>query len=158
MVFFCFVFSFLPYTLFKNSSVSCMFIRLCVQYCVCTCKIATRKLFPVTGSYGNTLKDSQCKNKSRLQGFLMSLLRGETSPALLRAHRPFVIEQAPQRVDLSDGDGRHDQQVDAGPEGDPPQVVLQEVAVPGLEGPQGRQGLAALLQVPVHQVHLRLER
>lgn len=80
------------------------------------------------------------------------------SLVLLRAHRPFVVEQAPQRVDLRDGHGRHDQQVDAGPEGDPPQVVLQEVAVPGLEGPQRRQRLLALLQVLMHQVHLRLQR
>lgn len=43
-----------------------------------------------------------------------------------------VIKEALQGVDLSDSDGEHDKQVEAGPEGHLPQVVLQKVAVPRL--------------------------
>lgn len=79
--FFCFFLASFLTLFFKNSSVSCMFIRLWVQYCVCACKTATRKLFPVAGSYGNPLKDSQCKNKSRLQGFDVSAEGGDVTGA-----------------------------------------------------------------------------
>lgn len=67
------------------------------------------------------------------------------------------MKEASQGVDLSDSDGEHDKQAEAGPEGHPPQVVLQEVAVPRLKGPQQSLHLTAPLQAPVHSVHPRLK-
>lgn len=42
----------------------------------------------------------------------------------LRADPPRAIKQASEGVDLSDGNGEHDKQVEKGPEGHSPQVVL----------------------------------
>lgn len=75
----------------------------------------------------------------------------------LRAHPPGAIKEASQGVHLRDGDGEHDEHAEAGPEGDPPQVVLQQVAVPRLQGPQRGQDMAAPLQVLVHRVQPHLE-
>lgn len=75
----------------------------------------------------------------------------------LRADALGVVKEASQGVDLCGGDGEHDKQVQAGPEGHPPQVVLQKVAVPCLKGPQHGLDLAAPFQVLVHRVHPRLE-
>lgn len=68
-----------------------------------------------------------------------------------------VIKEALQGVDLSGSDGEYDKQVDTGPEGHPPQVVLQKVSIPRLKGSQHSQDLPAPLQVLVHSVHARLE-
>ena len=68
-----------------------------------------------------------------------------------------VFKEAFQGVDLRGSDGEHDEQVDTGPEGHPPKVVLQKVSVPRLKGPQHRQDLPAPLQVLVHSIHARLE-
>lgn len=78
-------------------------------------------------------------------------------PLWLRVDPLGVIKEPSQGVDLSGCDGEHDKQVEAGPEGHPPQVVLQKVAVPRLKGPQHSLDLAAPLQVLVHRVHRGLE-
>lgn len=54
---------------------------------------------------------------------------------------------------LSESHTQHDQDAGAGPEGDPPQVVLQQVPVSRLEGPQHRLHLPAALQPSVQSVH-----
>ncbi len=69
-----------------------------------------------------------------------------------------VIKEAAQGVDLRDSNEEHDKQVDAGPEGHPPQVVLQKVSVPCLVDPQHGLHLAAPLQVKVHRIHPHLEK
>ena len=76
----------------------------------------------------------------------------------LRGGPPPVVEEPPQRVDLRRGHRQQDQQVDAGPEGHPPQVVLQQVAVPRLHGPQEVLEVPAPLQTPVDEVHGRLSQ
>lgn len=48
----------------------------------------------------------------------------ETFLLELCADPPCVIKQASQCVDLSDSNGEHDKQVETGPEGHPPQIVL----------------------------------
>lgn len=68
-----------------------------------------------------------------------------------------VTEEVLQRVYLRNSDSEHDKQVEAGPEGHSPQVVLQKVAVPGLEGPQHGLRLTTPLKVLVHGVHPCLE-
>lgn len=73
-------------------------------------------------------------------------------------HTPGTVEEISQGEDLSDANGKKDEQVDAGPEGHSPKVVFQEVAVPRLKSPQCRLGLTALLQFPVHRVHALLQR
>lgn len=55
---------------------------------------------------------------------LCTLLAEETFLLELCADPPCVIKQASQCVDLSDSNGEHDKQVETGPEGHPPQVVL----------------------------------
>ena len=85
-------------------------------------------------------------------------LQCESSEAALLGARPLVaVKETLQGVDLSGGNTEHDEQVEAGPEGHPPQVVLQEEAVPRLEGPQRGLDLTGLLQSLVHGVHRRLE-
>lgn len=81
----------------------------------------------------------------------------ETVQLWLRADSFGVIKKVPQGVDLCRGDGKHDKQVKAGPEGHPPKVVLQKVAIPRLKGPQGTLDLAGPLQVQVHELHACLE-
>lgn len=79
-------------------------------------------------------------------------LAEDTFVLRLCADPPWAVEQVSQCVDLWDRDGEHDKQVDAGPERDPPQVVLEKVAVPGLKGPQGHLDLAAPLQMLVNKL------
>lgn len=66
---------------------------------------------------------------------------------------PLVVEQPSEGVDLSEPHAQHDQHVDTGPEGDPPQVVLQQVSVASLERPQDRLHLTTALQPPVNRLH-----
>lgn len=68
-----------------------------------------------------------------------------------------VIKQVLQGVDLHGGHGEHDEQVEAGPEGHPPQVVLQEVTVPRLKGSQRGLDLPGPLQLLVHKLQPGLE-
>ena len=70
----------------------------------------------------------------------------------LRSYSPLVVKEAPECADLGYGHGEDDQQVEAGPEGDPPQVVLQQVAVTSLERPEDALDLPALLQVTMHRL------
>jgi len=76
--------------------------------------------------------------------------------AALRRGPSVVLEELPQRVDLRGGDRQHHQQVEAGPEGHAPQVVLQQVAVPGLRGPQQLLEVSSRLQPAVDRVQARL--
>lgn len=59
----------------------------------------------------------------------------------------------PGFIYLSESHTQHDQDAGAGPEGDPPQVVLQQVAVSRLKGLQHRLHLPAALQAFVQRVH-----
>lgn len=61
---------------------------------------------------------------------------------------------------LSESHTQHDQDAGAGPEGDPPQVVFQQVPVSRLKSSQHRLHLFAALQASVEGIHgiLRTQR
>lgn len=91
------------------------------------------------------------------QGSSLSCLELSRTVLWLRVDPLGVVKEASQAVDLSAWDCNHDEQVEAGPEGHPPQVVLQKIAVPRLKGPKHSLDLAGPLQALVHSVHRRLE-
>lgn len=88
-----------------------------------------------------------------LDSSLISLRPDGTRASALGVDSPLVVEQPSEGVDLSEPHAQHDQHVDTGPEGDPPQVVLQQVSVASLEGPQDRLHLTTALQPPVDRLH-----
>lgn len=82
---------------------------------------------------------------------------GNEAALLSRDDSLSVNKEASQCVNLCNSNSEHDEQIQARPEGHSPQVVLQEVAVSSLKGPQHSLGLPAPLQVPVHRIHSSLE-
>lgn len=114
---------------------------------------SNKKKFPVHDEHQKNTKIQLTRHISQKvlgQSFyrvlLLSWIGGQRNSLLwLRADPLGVIKEALQGVDLSDSNSKHDKQVYAGPEGHPPQVILQKVAVPRLKGPQQSLDLAGPL-------------